>query len=128
MQAVLRALIGFLAAVLALALVIFGVQNTQLVEIRFLGFTTGRLSLSLVVIAAAIVGGAIIWLIGLWGAAQRGIRQMREKARTKELEAKVAKLEQENAGLRAPAAKPAAAPATASPPAPEKEKPATAKP
>lgn len=124
MQVVIRALVGFLAAVLALGLVIFGVQNTQLVEIRFLGFTTGRLSLSLVVITAAIVGGAIIWLIGLWGAAQRGIRQMREKARTKELEAKLARLEQENATLRAPAVKPVT---PAAPPPPEKEKPSAPK-
>jgi uncharacterized integral membrane protein len=115
-QSVIRTLFGIIAAVLALGLVVFGVQNTQLVEIRFLGFSTGRLSLSLVVIVAAIVGAAIIWLVGLWSAAQRSIRQLREgrqrtavEARNKELEKKLAQLEAELAQLKAPA--PAAEPA-----------------
>lgn len=102
MQTISRAFIGIVAAALSVGLVIFGVQNTQPVQIQFLGFTTERLSLSLVVIGAVILGAALMWLIGLWGAAQRSLRLRREvrertmlAARNKELEAKVTSLERE---------------------------------
>lgn len=102
MQTITRALIGIVAAALAIGLVIFGVQNTQAVRIQFLNFSTEQISVSLLVIGAVILGAAMMWLIGLYGAAQRGIRQMRDAkerstlaARNRELEQRVAGLEKE---------------------------------
>lgn len=102
MQTVSRAVIGILAAAVAIGLVIFGVQNTQPVQIQFLGFTTQRISVSLLVIGAFILGAAMLWLLGLWGAAQRTLRLRREAkeratlaSRNKELEARLSSLEKE---------------------------------
>lgn len=112
MQTFTRALIGIVAAALAIGLVIFGVQNTQPVQIQFLNFTTERISVSLLVIGSVILGAALLWLLGLWGAAQRSLRQRRDAkeratlaAKNKELESKLASLERELSGYRpAPAA------------------------
>ncbi len=102
MRTISRTLIGIVAALLAVALVIFGVQNPQTVKIQFLTFSTESISLSLLVIGAVIMGAALMWLFGLWGAAQRSIRLMRDskersqlEARNKELDAKVRKLEEQ---------------------------------
>lgn len=102
MQTISRTVIGVLAAVLAIGLVIFGVQNTQPVQIQFLGFATERISVSLLVIGAVILGAALMWLIGLFGAAQRGLRQRRDAkerstlaTRNRELEQRIASLEKE---------------------------------
>ncbi|HMQ33437.1 MAG TPA: LapA family protein [Chloroflexaceae bacterium] len=102
MQTITRALIGILAAALAIGLVIFGVQNTGTVQIQFLGFATQAISVSLLVIGAFILGAAMMWLLGLYGAAQRSLRHRRDAkeratlaARNKELEQKVAGLERE---------------------------------
>lgn len=122
MQTISRAVIGVVLAALAVCLVIFGVQNTQAVQIQFLGFTTERISVSLLVIGAVIVGAALMWLVGLWGAAQRSLRLRRDAkeratlvTRNRELEQKVASLEKELGGPRpAPGAepKPASKPVT----------------
>lgn len=102
MQTILRAVIGVVLAALAVCLVIFGVQNTQAVQIQFLGFTTEQISVSLLVIGAVIIGAALMWLVGLWGTAQRSLRLRREAkerttlaARNRELELKVASLEKQ---------------------------------
>jgi uncharacterized integral membrane protein len=102
MQSIMRLLIGVVAAAVAIGLVIFGVQNTQAVQIQFLNFSTERISVSLLVIGAVILGAGLMWLIGLYGAAQRGIRQMRDArersslaTRNKELEQRIASLEKE---------------------------------
>lgn len=123
MQTISRALIGLVAAALAVCLVIFGVQNTQAVQIQFLGFTTERISVSLLVIGAVILGAALMWLLGLWGAAQRSLRLRREAkeratlaARNKELETKVTTLERDLAKLSGGASKPAATPPEVSKP------------
>lgn len=108
MQNVTRVVVGILAALLSLLLVLFGVQNTEPVSIQLLGFATEQLSLSLVVIGAAIVGATIVWLISLWGWARQSLRNRRDQkersvlqARTRELEQRVATLEAENVALRA---------------------------
>ena len=100
------------AAALAVAvlLVLFGVQNPQLVTVRFLSFTAGDLSLSVVIIVAAIFGAALVGLLSMLGAIRRGVRGRRERKERVGLEARVAALEKENAALKggAPAEKPAA--------------------
>jgi uncharacterized integral membrane protein len=104
MQSFNRALIGIVAAIMAILLVIFGVQNTQPVQIQFLTFATQQISLSLVIITAVVFGAALMWLIGLYGAAQRGMRLRREvkerttlAARNAELERRLASIELERA-------------------------------
>jgi uncharacterized integral membrane protein len=99
MQSVMRVVIGIVAAALAIGLVIFGVQNTQAVQIQFLNFSTERISVSLLVIGAVILGAALMWLIGLYGAAQRSIRQMRDARERSSLAARNRELEQRIAGL-----------------------------
>jgi putative membrane protein len=118
MQTISRAFIGIVAALLAIGLVIFGVQNTEPVKITFLNFSTEQISISLLVIGAFILGAIMMWLIGLIGAAQRGIRQMaasRERAslmaRNRELETRIAGLEKELGTFKpATAPEPKAAP------------------
>ncbi len=107
MRTITRAIIGFLAAVLAIGLVIFGVQNTGTVQIQFLSFSTEAISVSLLVIGAFILGAATMWLLGLYDAAQRSLRQRRDakeraslNARNKELEQKIASLERELGAFR----------------------------
>lgn len=114
MQTISRTVIGVVLAALSICLVIFGVQNTQTVQIQFLSFATERISVSLLVIGAVIIGAALMWLVGLWGAAQRSLRLRRDAkeraalvARNRELELKVASLEKEQGGPRpAPSAEP----------------------
>lgn len=102
MQSISRTIYGIILAVLAVGLVIFGVQNTQTVRIQFLTFTSEQLSLSLVVIGAVILGAALMWLAGLLGAAQRGLQlrkvtkeRMNLATRNVQLENRVKTLEQE---------------------------------
>jgi uncharacterized integral membrane protein len=119
----MRYLIGAALLVVALLLVLFGVQNPQPVTVRFLWLAAQNLSLSLVIVIAAIFGAALVGLLNLWGSIRRGVRGLRERkertaleVRARDLEARVAALEQENAGLKA---KPAASekPATTEKPA-----------
>lgn len=114
MQTLTRTFVAILMAALAVGLVVFGVQNPQTVKITFLTYTTQEISLSLVVIAAAIAGAALAWLGGLWGAARRGIQRRRDArersilaSRNAELERRLASMEKELSGFR-PAAPPPA--------------------
>jgi uncharacterized integral membrane protein len=123
MQTISRALIGIVLAALSICLVIFGVQNTQPVQIQFLSLVTERISVSLLVIGAVILGAALMWLLGLWGAAQRTLRLRRDAkeratltTRNKELEAKISALERELTTFY-PGGKPAESKPTASKPA-----------
>ncbi len=106
MQPIIRAVIGVVLAALAVGLVIFAGQNTQTVQIKFLNLTTEQISVSLLVIGAIILGAALMWLVGIWGAAQRSLRLRRDAkeraaltARNQELETKVVTLERELAKL-----------------------------
>jgi uncharacterized integral membrane protein len=136
MQSFNRALIGIVAAIMSILLVIFGVQNTQPVQIQFLTFATQQISLSLVIITAVVFGAALMWLFGLYGAAQRSMRLRREvkerstlAARNAELERRLASIEHErdappaNAEATADAPKPGTAKAQADPPKPGKSGP-----
>jgi uncharacterized integral membrane protein len=109
MQSFNRALIGIVAAAMSILLVIFGVQNTQPVQLQFLTFETQQISLSLVIIIAVVCGAALMWLFGLYGAAQRSMRLRREvkerlqlSARNAELERKLASFEQTPAAQATP--------------------------
>ncbi len=54
----MRYVLPIIMLILALVLVIFGAQNTQAVNVRFLGAETGMISLALVIVVAAIFGAA----------------------------------------------------------------------
>jgi uncharacterized integral membrane protein len=88
----------------ALLLVIFGVQNTQLVNVSFLTFRTGYISLSLVIMGSALVGALMIGLLGMWGSVRQSFHEraasQRHAEQVAELEARVAELAEENAALR----------------------------
>ncbi len=103
----MRYLISAALLIVAILLVLFGVQNPQPVTVRFLWLSTQDLSLSLVIVIAAIFGAVLVGLLNLWGSIRRGVRGLRERrertaleTRARDLEQKVAVLEQENAGLK----------------------------
>ena len=102
--------------IVAVLLVLFGVQNTQVVTIRFLSYSLENLSVSLVIVISALCGALLVALLNLWSGVQRSLRQRRDNkeradlaARNLALQKRVAELERENAGLRGPA------PATSTP-------------
>lgn len=101
----MRTLILIMGLTVAVLLVIFGVQNTQPVYISFLGLTSRGISLSLVIVIAAVVGAMLATLVNLWDRLQRGWGQRHaadpaEAARVTQLEARLDELERENAELR----------------------------
>jgi uncharacterized integral membrane protein len=103
----MRYLIGAALLIVAVLLVLFGVQNPQPVTVRFLWLVAQDLSLSLVIVIAAICGAVLVGLVSLWGSIRRGVRGLRERrertaleTRTRDLEQKIAALEQENASLK----------------------------
>jgi lipopolysaccharide assembly protein A len=104
----MRIFIPIVMLILALLLVIFGAQNTQAVNVRFLGIETGMISLALVIVISAIFGAVLTGLFGLWIRIRYGIRSWRAnkqraglEARNRELEQRVATLESEKASLSA---------------------------
>lgn len=102
----MRTVILILGLTVAVLLVIFGVQNTQPVYISFLGLTSRGISLSLVIMIAAVVGAVLAALVNLWDRLQRGWTQRHEPdpaeaAHLIQLEARLSELERENAELRA---------------------------
>ncbi|HNP74296.1 MAG TPA: LapA family protein [Kouleothrix sp.] len=106
--------------IVAVLLVLFGVQNTQVVTIRFLSYSVENLSVSLVIVIAALFGALLVALLNLWAGVQRSLRQRGERkeradmaARHLALQKRVAELERENAGLRDDAARPKSAPTSA---------------
>jgi uncharacterized integral membrane protein len=117
----MRTFVVILVMLLAILLVVFGAQNTQLVNVRFLMLETPFVSLSLVIMVSAAAGALLVALGGLWGSSRRWLRTRREgqsqsrlEASNAELQSRVASLERENAELRA-ASEPAPAPAAVKP-------------
>jgi uncharacterized integral membrane protein len=113
----MRTVVLIFMLLVAILLVIFGAQNTQLVSVRFLMIDTGYVSLSLVIVISAVIGAVLASLITVWGSIRRGFRGRRAdqqkadlEARGVELETRVAALERENAELRAAARTSAASP------------------
>lgn len=104
----MRIAILMLGLLIGVLLVVFGVQNTQPVFIRFLGLTSASLSLSLVIMVAAVVGAVLASLVSVWDRVRYGWQREQKPDptaanRTLHLEARVADLERENAALRAAA-------------------------
>ena len=100
----MRTVLMILVLVTALLLVIFGVQNTQLVNVSFLAFNTGYISLSLVIMGSALVGAMMVGLLGMWNSVRQTFHERTVSQRHAEqvaaLEARVAALAEENAALR----------------------------
>lgn len=104
----MRTVLLILMVLVAMLLVIFGAQNTQLVNVHFLMIDTGYVSLSLVIVISAVIGAVLASLLTVWGSIRRRFRDRRAdkqraelQARSIALETQVAALEQENAKLRA---------------------------
>src|SRR5690242_10606999 len=108
--------------IVALLLVTFGVQNTQLVTVRFLSFEARDLSASIVIILSAIGGALLAGLLGAWNSIQHSLRGRRNSKQRAQLEQRIAELERQLAATKAPASKepvvtpaaPAASPSAAS--------------
>lgn len=88
------------AFILGVLLTVFGVQNTEGVRVNFLGFSTGSAPLALVILASALVGAALTFLIGLRGRIRTSLELRRRDRRVRELEAE---LRARPAGSTAPA-------------------------
>jgi uncharacterized membrane protein YciS (DUF1049 family) len=113
----MRTVILIFTLLVAILLVTFGAQNTQLVNVHFLMIDTGYASLSLVIVISAVIGAVLASLIGVWSSIRRGFRGRRAnqqkadlEARSIDLQARVAALERENTELRAAARTSAASP------------------
>ena len=105
--------------VVALLLVTFGVQNTQLVTVRFLSFEARDLSASIVIILSAIGGALLAGLFGVWNSIQHSLRGRRSSKQRAQLEQRIAELERQLADAKAPAPKaPVSAPTASAAPAP----------
>jgi uncharacterized integral membrane protein len=89
--------------VVALLLVTFGVQNTQLVTVRFLSFEARDLSASIVIILSAIGGALLAGMIGVWNSIQHSLRDRRAAKQRAQLEQRIAELERQLAATKAPA-------------------------
>ncbi len=109
----MRILVLVLFLVVSVFMVMFGVQNPQAVTVQFMGFSSGSVSLSLVIIVAVLSGALLCALLWMWSSIsrsirERGVRKTLEK-RNRELEDQVAQL-QRAASITARAAAPPAAP------------------
>jgi len=89
--------------VLALLMVTFGVQNTQLVNVRFLTFEATNLSTSIVIVLSAIGGALMVGMLGVWNSIQHGLRGRRDLKQRTQLEQRIADLERQLAATKAPA-------------------------
>ena len=109
--------------IVALLLVTFCVQNTQLVTVRFLTFEARDLSASIVIILSAIGGALLAGMLGVWNSIQHGLRGRRATKQRAQLEQRIAELERQLAATKALAPKePVAAPAAPALPAASAEK------
>jgi len=91
--------------VVSLLLVTFGVQNTQLVTVRFLSFEARDLSASIVIVLSAIGGALLAGMLGVWNSIQHGLRGRRASKQRTQLEQRIAELERQLAATKAPAPK-----------------------
>jgi uncharacterized integral membrane protein len=104
---IMRALLLVLIAAIACGMVLFGVQNTQPVSVRFLWLESGLGSLSLVMVLAAVAGALLVALFWLWDQVRFGLRSRRMgrqvhslEGRSVDLQRRLAELEAENSALR----------------------------
>lgn len=109
----MRALVFMLMTILSVMLVLFGVQNPQPVEVRFLTLTSGPVSLSLVMILAVIAGALLVGLFMGYSGVRTSLRTRKMSKQQSALEQRVAALEKENAQLRSRVPRQEAAPSAA---------------
>ena len=100
--------------IVALLLVTFGVQNTQLVTVRFLTLEARDLSASIVIILSAIGGAVLASMIGVWNSIQHGLRGRRASKQRAQLEQRIAELERQLAAAKGSSPKPPVAASSAS--------------
>ncbi|MGQ9548386.1 MAG: LapA family protein [Roseiflexus sp.] len=99
----MRVIMFILMTILSVMLVLFGVQNPQPVEVRLLTFTSGPISLSLVMILAVIAGATLVGLFTGYSGIRHALRERRLSKIQADLERRIAQLEKENEQLRAQA-------------------------
>lgn len=101
----MRYLIIVLILLVSVVMVVFGVQNTQKVELTFLNYGAKDVSLALVVVLAALGGVILSGLITVWTSIQSGFREraFRRKLEreNRELAQRLSTSERENQTLRA---------------------------
>ncbi len=96
-----RALAVF-ALIIAIILVIIGVQNNAQVHVNFLGWSTGLVPLGVVIVVACVVGFVVAFLLGLQSGVRRRLERRRHTRRIRELEAQVSLLKQQTANPELP--------------------------
>ncbi len=93
----MRVLVLVLILVISVFMVLFGVQNTQAVSVQFMGYNSGAVSLSLVIIVAILSGVLLCALLWMWSSISRSIRERNARKkleqRNRELEDRVMQLE-----------------------------------
>jgi uncharacterized integral membrane protein len=93
----MRYLVVILILVVSIVMVIFGAQNTQTVKVQFFTYNSGDVSLSLLIVLAALGGATLTALVSIFNGIQSSMRErsLRRKLeqRNRELEQKVASLE-----------------------------------
>lgn len=75
---------------LALVLALFGVQNPQPVNIRFLGYQTGAVPLYVVILLSTLAGVLLSTSLGLRGRISSGMRMRKQDKQIAELEKQLA--------------------------------------
>ena len=83
----MKTLLLVLALALGALLAIFGTQNTEPVHVRFLYWNTDAFPLALVILASALLGLVIGYLLSLRGLVRRTLESRRQGRRISELEA-----------------------------------------
>lgn len=91
----MRTVLLALMALLALIMVIFGVQNTQAVTVRFLLLESGPIPVALVMVLSALAGAALVGLFGLWDQVRHGVREWRMGRQLAGVEKRAAELERQ---------------------------------
>ncbi|MDZ4717127.1 MAG: lipopolysaccharide assembly protein LapA domain-containing protein [Roseiflexaceae bacterium] len=101
----MRYLIIVLILLVSVVMVVFGVQNTQKVELTFLSYGAKDVSLALVVVLAALGGVILSGLITVWNSIQSGLRERSIRRRlereNRDLAQRLSIIERENQTLRA---------------------------
>lgn len=80
--------------IFCLALVIFGIRNTDPVTIHLIPGFDVQPPLSIALILALGVGAVVAWLFSLWGRLQKGLESLPQKRKIKKQEENIQKQEE----------------------------------
>ncbi len=83
-----------LVIILLIVLVIFGLQNTAPTGVQFLTLHTDVVPLFVTIFVSALVGMAVVGLLGVPGRIQRGLEARRTRQQIADLEKQVADLQE----------------------------------